>query len=92
VLFLIIEMEITLSLTIGVMALLIVVLIYLVVISSRKIAVYEGWIIRFRREIAKVRHRLRLVDSQNLFEKDDDVGFVFSEIVRVIDEFDKGIQ
>jgi hypothetical protein len=36
--------------------------------------------------------RLKMVDDKNLFEKDDDVGFVFSEIQRVIQEFNDSIK
>jgi hypothetical protein len=33
-----------------------------------------------------------MVDDKNLFEKDDDVGFVFSEILRVTKEFNERIK
>jgi hypothetical protein len=33
-----------------------------------------------------------MVDDKNLFEKDDDVGFVFSEILRVTEEFNESIK
>ena len=33
-----------------------------------------------------------MVDDKNLFEKDDDVGFVFTEIVRITKEFDEKIK
>ena len=35
---------------------------------------------------------IKMVDDKNLFEKDDDVGFVFSEIQRVIQEFNDSIK
>jgi len=31
------------------------------------------------------------VDTRGLFEKDDDVGFVFSEIAELIDNLDHGV-
>ena len=46
----------------------------------------------FRKEIDQVYARIKSVDDRNLFEKDDDVGFVFSEIVRITKEFDEKIK
>jgi cell division protein FtsL len=65
----------------------------------KKIEVHEEWIEEYRTEIDKYRteienvyKRLKMVDDKNLFEKDDDVGFVFSEIQRVIQEFNDSIK
>ncbi len=58
----------------------------------RKFEIYETWVKTFRTEIRLVYNRLRSVDNQNFFDKDDDVGFVFSEIVRITREFDEKIQ
>lgn len=58
----------------------------------RKIEVYEDWLDMFRSEIGDVYKRIKAVDEKNLFEKDDDVGFVFSEIVKITKEFDEKIK
>jgi hypothetical protein len=58
----------------------------------KKIEVYEDWLNMFRTEIDSVYTRIKAVDDRNLFEKDDDVGFVFSEIVRITKEFDDKIK
>lgn len=58
----------------------------------KKIEVYEAWLDMFRGEIDEVYTRIKSVDDRNLFEKDDDVGFVFSEIVRITKEFDEKIK
>ena len=58
----------------------------------KKIEVYEEWLDMFRSEIDQVYTRIKSVDDRNLFEKDDDVGFVFSEIVRITKEFDEKIK
>lgn len=58
----------------------------------KKIEVHEEWIDQYRTEIENVYKRLKIVDDKNLFEKDDDVGFVFSEIQRVIQEFNENIK
>lgn len=57
-----------------------------------KIEVYEDWVEYFRAEIDLVNKRLKMVDDKNLFEKDDDVGFVFSEILRVTKEFNDKVK
>ena len=58
----------------------------------KKIEVYEEWLDMFRNEIDQVYTRIKMVDDKNLFEKDDDVGFVFTEIVRITKEFDEKIK
>ena len=58
----------------------------------KKIEVYEDGLDMFRKEIDQVYARIKSVDDRNLFEKDDDVGFVFSEIVRITKEFDEKIK
>jgi hypothetical protein len=58
----------------------------------KKIEIYEDWLDMFRSEIDQVYSRIKAVDDRNLFEKDDDVGFVFSEIVRITQEFNEKIK
>lgn len=58
----------------------------------KKIEVYEEWLDMFRGEIDQVYARIKAVDDRNLFDKDDDVGFVFTEIVRITKEFDEKIK
>lgn len=53
----------------------------------KKIEVYEDWLDFFKSEVDEVYNRLKAVDDRNLFEKDDDVGFVFSELLRISKEF-----
>lgn len=64
-----------------------------------KNAIYEQWISFFQSEIEEVDKKLKEVDvisgtegTYRLFEKDDDVGFVFSEISRIIDEFNQRVK
>lgn len=72
--------------------LLIGALIYLVVNLDRKNSVYEAWLSKYRQRIDEVYSQLKSVDERNLFEKDDDVGFVFSELVRIMKDFDGEIK
>ncbi len=58
----------------------------------KKIEVYEEWVSEFRAEADGLYDKLKIVDDKNLFEKDDDVGFVFSEVVRIAKEFKEKVQ
>lgn len=58
----------------------------------RKIEIYENWVNTFRKESDDLYQRLKIVDEKNLFEKDDDVGFVFSEILRIVKEFNEQVK
>ena len=68
----------------------------------KKIEVHEDWLNYFRTEVNEVQVRLNEIDKggmfassvneKGLFEKDDDVGFVFSEILRIITEFNDKIK
>ncbi len=81
-----------LSIIVVVETLLIGTLAYLVFNLNRKNEVYESWLSRFRTQLDETYKRLKSVDDRNLFEKDDDVGFVFSEIVRIMQDFDEEIK
>jgi hypothetical protein len=58
----------------------------------KKIETYEEWLGFFRGEVDEVYNRMKAVDDRNLFEKDDDVGFVFTELVRISKEFNERIK
>ncbi len=71
---------------------LIGVLAYAAFNLNRKNEVYESWLARFRSRLDETYAQLKSVDERNLFEKDDDVGFVFSELIRIMKEFDEEIK
>lgn len=66
--------------------------VYVIMNLLKKIDVYEKWVEYFGGEINIMYRRLKAVDEKNLFEKDDDVGFVFSEIVRIMNEFNNNLK
>lgn len=53
----------------------------------KKLEVYEEWVSEFKTEINQMYGRIKAVDERNLFEKDDDVGGTFSDILRITKEF-----
>jgi len=58
----------------------------------KKIEVYEEWVNTFRQESEGLYQKLKMVDDRKLFESDDDVGFVFSEILRITKEFNEKVK
>lgn len=45
----------------------------------------QNWSIQYKILVENTYRRLKEIDDKQIFEKDDDVGFVFSEIVRLIE-------
>jgi len=60
--------------------------------SLMKIGVYEGWILSTLDSCKKTYLRLKEIDDKQMFEKDDDVGFVFTSMLNIIDELEKEIE
>lgn len=77
---------------IGILVALLGAAIYVINNLLNKISVYEDWVDYFKLEIEKTYVHLKEVDEKNLFDKDDDVGFVFSELLRIVDEFNRRIK
>lgn len=68
------------------------VLAYLLTIAQNKIDIYEEWILEFQNDVNGVYQQLKNIDDKNLFEKDDDVGVIFSEIATLIDKLNTRIK
>jgi len=47
---------------------------------------YEQWISDIENAINITYNKLKSIDDNQMFEKDDDVGFVFSNIVKLIEK------
>jgi len=45
----------------------------------------QNWSIQYKTLAENTYRKLKEIDDKNIFEKDDDVGFVFSEIVKLIE-------
>jgi hypothetical protein len=57
-----------------------------------KISIYEGWILSTLNECKQADLRLKEIDDKQMFEKDDDVGFIFTSMLNIIDELEKKIE
>ena len=66
-------------------------LVYILFNLYRKVKIYENWSVILRERVEKLQQDVSEVDTRGLFEKDDDVGFVFSEIAELIDNLDHGV-
>jgi hypothetical protein len=53
--------------------------------AINQMEVYYSTIIDIKQSMSNTYRHLKEIDHLNIFEKDDDVGFVFSEIVRTIE-------
>ncbi len=74
------------------LCLIIIVLLYGIVNALQKIEYYEGFIVNRRREYEQLLKTIREIDSKELFEKDDDVGSVFTQIKEEIESFENIIE
>ena len=63
-----------------------VALIYSSYITLRKIEIYEDNIVRFYEGATKILRTTRHLDNREMFEKDDEVGALFQQLITVIGE------
>lgn len=68
------------------------ILIYGLYISSKKIDAYEQFILERNEAYKGLLYRIRDLDQKEMFEKDDEVGVIFTEIKEEIEEFQKIIE
>ena len=67
-------------------AVLNVVLIYSSYVVVKKIEIYEDNIMRFYTGTTKILTDARHLDNREMFEKDDEVGTLFDQLIEVIGE------
>lgn len=72
--------------------LVIIILLYGIFNILRKLEYYEEFIINRRNRYEELLKTIREIDSKELFEKDDDVGSVFTQIKEEIESFENIIK
>ena len=77
-------MIIILTLLLGLFVTTTVILCYVTYNSQNKIDIYESWIVELKDDINDVYRQIKLVDDKQIFEKDDDVGGVFSDLYLIL--------
>ena len=59
---------------------------YALDVNLDKIETYQNWLLDIKKEVSVTYSKLKDLDDKQMFEKDDDVGFVFSEIIKLIEK------
>jgi predicted Holliday junction resolvase-like endonuclease len=80
-------------LTSVVVILIIVIVLCLIIIRNCliKLEILEKWIISYRSMIYDTLKKIREIDEKQMFEKDDDVGFVFESLTSLISDLNNKI-
>lgn len=55
-------------------------------INLKKIEIYESWIVNYQEIVKETYLLLKEVDDKEIFEKDDEVGAVFSNVREIIQD------
>jgi hypothetical protein len=50
--------------------------------------IYENWIYDFKSDVRKTYEDIKTIDDRQMFEKDDDVGVVFQDMLDLIKKLD----
>jgi hypothetical protein len=57
-----------------------------------QVDILEDWIINFKKSVENTFNKLKDVDNRGIFEKDDDVGFLFSDLKQIIESLNKKVK
>jgi hypothetical protein len=60
--------------------------------SFNQIDILEDWIINFKNSVESTFNKLKDVDNRGIFEKDDDVGFLFMDLKQIIESLNKKVK
>ena len=60
--------------------------------SFVQIDTLETWLLEFKLLVKNTYNKLKFVDDRRIFEKDDDVGFLFTDLLNIIKLTNKRIQ
>ena len=77
---------------VGCLSISICVLLYIIRNLYKKNRTYESWIVQTRDDADKLNEDVTGLDSQQIFEKDDDVGVLFTGIKELIQSFKKKVK
>jgi hypothetical protein len=60
--------------------------------SFEQIDQLESWLLNFKLLVKNTYNKLKFVDDRGIFVKDDDVGFLFTDLLNIIELTNKRIQ
>ena len=70
----------------------IVILVKALNIQLSKVQVYEQWILELRVDVIQTLVTMRELDRQQIFEKDDEVGTVFQQLLGLLEKLNQRTQ
>tara|TARA_A100001037_G_C15151929_1_gene639847 strand:- start:8005 stop:8271 length:267 start_codon:yes stop_codon:yes gene_type:complete len=71
----------------GITSISIILLLYIIRNLYIKNKIYERWIVETREEVESMHSNITKLDANQMFEKDDEVGVIFTDIKKLIDSF-----
>lgn len=60
--------------------------------TFNQIDLLEEWIVDFQSLINKTYNKLKEIDERDMFEKDDDVGVIYSDILSIVKSVNDKVQ
>ena len=57
-----------------------------------QVDILEDWIINFKKSVENTFNKLKDIDNRGIFEKDDDVGFLFSDLKQIIESLNEKVK
>ena len=69
--------------------------VFLLITSKKlfnQIDILEDWIINFKKSVENTYNKLKVIDNRGIFEKDDDVGFLFSDLKQTMETLNKKVK
>ncbi|MBC8386750.1 MAG: hypothetical protein H8E13_01710 [Actinobacteria bacterium] len=68
---------------------LLIILIYIIQNIYRKLLLHEKFFLSLNLKIANVINKMKALDSRQMFEKDDEVGVIWGELVNILKELEE---
>jgi len=71
-----------------ILSIIVILLVITCINMYKKLGRYEDWTFEIRKQIYKVFNTMKLLDNKQMFEKDDDVGRLWSAIKETVNKID----
>jgi len=76
---------------VGVFVVLLI-LVYMCYNLYRKVIIYENWATSIQSKINKLQSDIKDIDAREIFEKDDEVGFIYTDVSKIIKDIDTMVE
>lgn len=61
-------------------------------LQLQRAEVYERWILEVKEDVLKAFNHIKVLDDRQIFQKDDEVGVVFQDILGVVEKLNERTQ